>query len=64
VAFVAVDRELRTFDTRTGKQLFSLETEGTISSAPAVVARRVYFGSGVSYLPPTKSGRTVYSLEG
>jgi polyvinyl alcohol dehydrogenase (cytochrome) len=64
VAFVAVDRELRTFDTRTGKQLSSLETEGTITSAPAVVGQRVYFGSGVSYLPPSKSGRTVYALEG
>jgi len=64
VAFVGVDRELRAFDTRTGKQLFSLETEGTISSAPVVVGRRVYLGSGVSYLPPTKPGRTVYALEG
>jgi len=64
VAFVGVDRELRVFDSRSGKQLFSMETEGTISSAPAVVGRRVYFGSGVSYLPPTKSGRTVYALEG
>lgn len=64
VALVAVDRELRAFDTKTGKQLSSLETEGTISSAPAVVGRRVYFGSGVSYFPPTKSGRTVYALEG
>ncbi|MFL6242636.1 MAG: PQQ-binding-like beta-propeller repeat protein [Acidimicrobiia bacterium] len=64
VAFVGVDRELRAFDTKTGAQLFSLETEGTIASAPAVVGRRVYFGSGLSYLPPTKFGRTVYALEG
>jgi polyvinyl alcohol dehydrogenase (cytochrome) len=64
VAFVAVDRELRAFDTKTGKQLFSLETEGTISSAPVVVGRRVYFGSGLSYFPPAKSGRTVYALAG
>jgi polyvinyl alcohol dehydrogenase (cytochrome) len=64
VAFVAVDRELRAFDARTGEQLFSLETEGTISSAPAVVSRRVYFGSGLSYFPPTTPGRTVYALEG
>ena len=64
VAFVAVDRELRAFDTRSGKQLSSFETEGTISSAPAVVGRRVYFGSGVSYFPPTKFGRTVYALQG
>ncbi len=64
VALVAVDRELRAFDTKTGQQLSSLETEGTISSAPAVVGRRVYFGSGLSYLGPTKSGRTVYALEG
>jgi outer membrane protein assembly factor BamB len=62
VGFVAVDRELRAFDTKTGKQLFSLETEGTISSAPAVVGRRVYFGSGLSYFPPAKSGRTLYAL--
>src|SRR5262249_34084217 len=64
VAFVTVDRELRAFDTKTGKQLFNVETEGTISSAPVVVGRRVYFGSGLSYFPPTKSGRTVYALEG
>jgi polyvinyl alcohol dehydrogenase (cytochrome) len=64
VAFVAVDREMRAFDTRTGKQVFSLETEGTISSAPAVVGRRVYFGSGLSYLGPTRPGKSVYALEG
>ncbi len=64
VAFVAVDTELHAFDTKTGQQLFSLATEGTISSAPVVVGRRVYFGSGLSYLGPTKSGRTVYALEG
>jgi polyvinyl alcohol dehydrogenase (cytochrome) len=64
VGFVAVDRELRAFDTKTGKQLFSTETEGTISSAPVLVGRRAYFGSGLSYFPPTKSGRTVYALEG
>jgi polyvinyl alcohol dehydrogenase (cytochrome) len=64
VGFVAVDRELRAFDTKTGKQLFSLETEGTISSAPAIVGRHVYFGSGLSYFPPTKPGHTVYALEG
>jgi outer membrane protein assembly factor BamB len=64
LAFVAVDRDLRAFDTKTGKQLFSLETEGTISSAPVIVGRRVYFGSGLSYFPPTKPGRTVYALEG
>ena len=64
VAFVGVDRELRAFDTRTGKLLFRLETEGTISSAPAIVGRRVYFGSGLSYFPPSKSGRTVYALAG
>ncbi len=62
VGFVAVDRELRAFDTKTGEQLFSLETEGTISSTPAVVGRRVYFGSGLSYFPPAKSGRTLYTL--
>ncbi len=64
VAFVGVDRELRAFDTNTGKQLFSLETQGTISSAPVVVGRRLYFGSGLSYLAPAKSGKTVYALEG
>lgn len=64
VAFVAVDSELRAFDARTGQQIFSLETGGTISSSPAVVGRRVYFGSGLSYFPPTKPGRTVYALEG
>jgi polyvinyl alcohol dehydrogenase (cytochrome) len=64
VALVTVDRELRAFDAKTGKQLFSLETEGTISSAPVVVGRRVYFGSGLSYFPPAKSGRTVYTLAG
>lgn len=64
VAFVTVDRELRAFDTRAGRQLFGRETEGTITSAPVVVGRRVYFGSGLSYFPPTKPGRTVYALEG
>lgn len=64
VAFVTVDRELKAFDAKTGKQLFNLETEGTISSAPVVVGRRVYFGSGLSYFPPAKSGRTVYALAG
>jgi polyvinyl alcohol dehydrogenase (cytochrome) len=64
VAFVAVDRDLRAFDTKTGKQLFSTQTEGTIASAPAAVGRRVYFGSGLSYLGPTTSGKTVYALEG
>jgi polyvinyl alcohol dehydrogenase (cytochrome) len=64
VAFVAVDRELRSFDTKTGRQLSSFETEGTISSAPALVGRGVYFGSGLSYLPPAKPGRTVYALAG
>jgi len=64
VAFVTVDRELRAFDTKTGRQVFSLETEGTISSAPVVAGRRVYFGSGLSYFPPAKSGRTVYALAG
>ncbi len=34
------------------------------SSTPAVVGRRVYFGSGLSYFPPTKSGRTLYALQG
>jgi len=64
VGFVAVDRQLRAFATRTGEELFRLETVGTISSAPAIAGDRIYFGSGLGYFPPTKSGRTVYALEG
>ena len=64
VAFVGVERELRAFDTKSGKQVFDHQTEGTMTSAPAIVGCRVYFGSGLSYLPPTKSSRTVYALEG
>ncbi|MBA2326955.1 MAG: PQQ-binding-like beta-propeller repeat protein [Actinobacteria bacterium] len=63
VGFVAVDRELRAFDTKTGEELFRLETVGTISSAPVVAGDSVYFGSGLGYFPPTKSGQTVYALE-
>ena len=62
VGFVAVDVELQAFDTETGEQLFSLDTEGTISSAPVVAGRRVYFGSGLSYISTTR-GKTVYALE-
>jgi polyvinyl alcohol dehydrogenase (cytochrome) len=64
VGFVAVDRELRAFATKTGEELFRLETVGTISSAPVVAGDRIYFGSGLGYFPPTKAGRTVYALEG
>jgi polyvinyl alcohol dehydrogenase (cytochrome) len=64
VGFVAVDRELQAFRAKTGERLFGIEAEGTISSAPVVVGDRVYFGSGLSYFPPTKPGRTVYALEG
>jgi polyvinyl alcohol dehydrogenase (cytochrome) len=63
VGFVAVDRDLQAFDTKTGKKLLEVETDGTISSAPATAGDRVYFGSGLSYFT-TKSGRTVYALEG
>jgi polyvinyl alcohol dehydrogenase (cytochrome) len=63
VGFVAVDRELQAFDTKTGERLFGIETEGTISSAPVVIGDRVYFGSGLSYFTTT-GGRTVYALEG
>ena len=63
VGFVAVDVQLQAFDTETGEPLFSLDTEGTISSAPVISGRRVYFGSGLSYIG-TSSGQTVYALEG
>jgi polyvinyl alcohol dehydrogenase (cytochrome) len=62
VGFVAVDVQLQAFDTETGEPLFSLDTEGTISSAPVVAGRRVYFGSGLSYISTTR-GKTVYALE-
>ena len=63
VGFVTADNQLQAFDTDTGEELFHLDTLGTISSAPVVAGDRVYFGSGLSYLT-TKSGRTVYALEG
>ena len=64
VGFVAVDRELRAFATKTGEELFRVETVGTISSAPVIAGDRLYFGSGLGYFPPTQPGRTVYALEG
>jgi polyvinyl alcohol dehydrogenase (cytochrome) len=64
VGFVAVDRELRAFATKTGEEIFHLETVGTISSAPVIAGDRIYFGSGLGYFPPTEPGRTVYALEG
>ena len=63
VGFVAADNQVQAFDTKTGKKLFSLDTEGTISSAPVVAGKRVYFGSGLSYFTTTP-GKTVYALEG
>ncbi|MGQ0802639.1 MAG: outer membrane protein assembly factor BamB family protein [Actinomycetota bacterium] len=64
VGFVAVDLELQAFDTKTGEQLFGLETVGTISSAPVIAGDRIYFGSGLGYIGPTTEGQTVYALEG
>ena len=64
VGFVAVDKELRAFDTETGEEIFRLETVGTISSAPVIAGDRIYFGSGLGYIGPTTEGQTVYALEG
>lgn len=63
VGFVAADNRLQGFDTTTGEELFGLDTEGTISSAPVIAGDRVYFGSGLSYITTTP-GQTVYALEG
>ena len=63
VGFVTADNQLQAFDTETGEEIFHLDTVGTISSAPVIAGDRVYFGSGLSYIT-TKSGQTVYALEG
>ena len=63
VGFVAVDTQLQAFDTKTGDELFRFDASGTITSAPALVGNRVYFGSGLTYLAGTR-GQTVYALEG
>ncbi len=62
VGFVAPDDEVQAFDTRTGRELFRFATDGTVSSAPVLVGKRVYFGSGLSYIS-TKPGRSFYALE-
>jgi polyvinyl alcohol dehydrogenase (cytochrome) len=62
VGFVAPDDSVQAFDTRTGKELFSFATEGTVSSTPVIVGDRVYFGSGISYIG-TKPGKAFYALE-
>jgi polyvinyl alcohol dehydrogenase (cytochrome) len=63
VGFVATGTDLQAFDLKRGKELATFSTEGTITSAPVVVAGRVYFGSGLSYLGGTKPGTTFYALE-
>lgn len=63
VGFVAVDDSVQAFDTDTGEELFSIHTEGTVTSAPVLVGNRVYFGSGLTYLTGTR-GQAVYALEG
>jgi polyvinyl alcohol dehydrogenase (cytochrome) len=62
VGFVAPDDEVQAFDTKTGRELFHFATDGTVSSAPVIVDKRVYFGSGISYLS-TKPGKALYALE-
>lgn len=61
VGFVSAENELQAFDTSTGEKLFSLKTEGTISSGAAIAGGRVYFGSGLSYFFTTP-GNTFRAL--
>jgi polyvinyl alcohol dehydrogenase (cytochrome) len=63
VGFVATGTDVQAFDVRTGKELATFSTEGTISSAPVAVGGRVYFGSGLSYFGDVKPGRAFYALE-
>lgn len=62
VGFVTADDTVEAFDPTNGRRLFSFTAAGTISSAPVLVGRRVYFGSGVPYFT-TKDAHTVYALE-
>jgi polyvinyl alcohol dehydrogenase (cytochrome) len=61
VGFVAADRQMQAFDVATGAKLFSMETDGTISSGAAIAGGRVYFGSGIAYLG-TKPDTTFHAL--
>jgi polyvinyl alcohol dehydrogenase (cytochrome) len=61
IAFVAVDTDLDAVDAATGKRLFTFPTDGTITSAPAIVDGRVYFGSGISYFAG-ENDNTFYAL--
>jgi polyvinyl alcohol dehydrogenase (cytochrome) len=61
VAFVAVDTDLDAVDAATGERLFTFATDGTITSAPAIVDGRVYFGSGISYFVG-ENDNTFYAL--
>lgn len=65
VGYLAADKVVQAFDTRTGEKLFSFQTNGTISCAPVVAEGRVYFGSGISYIA-TQPARDffVLSLDG
>ena len=52
---------MQAFDVTTCAKLFSIETEGTISSGAAIAGGRVYFGSGLAYLG-TKPDTTFHAL--
>ncbi len=49
VGFVSADREIQAFDVKTGRELWTMNTDGTISSGAAIADGRVYFGSGLGY---------------
>jgi polyvinyl alcohol dehydrogenase (cytochrome) len=61
VGFVAYETQLQAFDVDTGVKLFNYKTNGTITSAPAIVNGRVFFGSGLTYIF-NRTDRTLHAL--